>query len=263
MMAVFRVIAVGGTGETYEGDARTQITGMLSAVTKAMHGRIQFVEKWLPYPAVYAAPGGSYATSVGVGIQRLQQAVERSTLPVILIGYSQGARVVGDFARVAALGMHEPAIRDRIVSVGLIADPNRAASQLDGPRVKGYGVGGERFIPPGEFGVHQISAEGDPISSLPAGNPIRVFADWSEFYSPGKHDDWFAGLRRKHEEGKFQKILRDPLGWFGATAYLKGYLFDRRHTSYHVERVPGMSVTFCQFLADLLVADAREWERRR
>ena len=261
-MTVFRVIAVGGTGETFDGDRRTHITGMLSAVTKAMQGRIQFVEEWLPYPAVYAAPGGSYASSVGVGLRRLQLAVERSFEPVILLGYSQGGRVVGDFARAAALGEYGTQTRDRIVGVGMIADPNRDRRQLTGPPVKGYGVGGERFIPTGWFGVHQISAEGDPISSLPAGNLIRVLADWSEFYSPGKHDEWLAGMRRKHEEGKFQKVLRDPLGWFGAAAYLKGYLYDRRHTSYHVERVPGSALTFCQFLAEELVMDAREWEAK-
>ncbi len=70
-----------GTGESYVGDDRTEVTGLLSAVTDCLDRR--FIAQCVPYAASYGPvphrDGLSYAESVDDGVANLAAAFGRAT----------------------------------------------------------------------------------------------------------------------------------------------------------------------------------------
>lgn len=248
------VVCLGGTSETFSGDTRLvpPLGSMLEAVTRLLPD--SWPKVWVPYPAVYAQGPGGYGASVEAGVLAAARAVDAAEGRVYLLGFSQGATSAGNLARRIQLGQF-PALS--LSGVGLIADPLRHRSQGFPGQTSGYGIGGERWIDPGLFPVWQAAAPGDPICRLPAGNALRSLADLSEFYAPGHADVWIADLRAKLEAGRFQRWwdLRGLLAYSSAAAWLRGYLFDGRHTCYARENVPGLSRTWTAELARLLVLE--------
>lgn len=220
------VLVVGGTWNP-GGD------GVTTAFTDALNKSI-FTTRMVAYPADYGTHV-SYTDSVAAGKRALLAAVDRSPNPVVLAGYSQGAAVAGDLA--AEIGRGEHPGRE-VIACALIADPRRPAGKYLGDNDPGgYGVVGERPIT--NIPVYWAAAPGDPITALPAGNPLRTIADLSAFFS---FADANAALR--WAQRMFDTALRNQLQrwwspanwreWAGAVAYARGYLVDGRHTDDYV-----------------------------
>ena len=98
--------------------------------------------------------GRSYAQSKTDGTTALKTALtafftDCPASKAALIGYSQGADSAGDVA--ADIGCRrDPIGPDRVIAVGLVADPHQgtAGGKLVGPQVSGTGIAGPR---PGGF----------------------------------------------------------------------------------------------------------------
>ncbi len=220
------VLVVGGTWNP-AGDG---VTGaFIEALNKAM-----FTARMVPYPADYGSKL-SYTASVAEGKRALLAAIDRSPNPVVLAGYSQGAAVAGDLA--AEIGRGEHPGRE-VVACALIADPRRPAGRYLGDiDPGGHGVVGEREID--GIPTYWAAAPGDPITALPAGNPLRTIADLSAFFSFSGADaalTWGQQMLHTATRNQLQRWW-SPANWRqwgGAIAYARGYLFDGRHTDDYV-----------------------------
>ncbi len=155
-----QVIAVPGTGETNQAADPHHPVGMLAQVSqplqKSLPGR---VDTWyVPYVATAAPMGGgatyadSKAQAVSIATTKMAHTAATCThTRFALTGYSQGAAAAGDLA--AQIGhAHGPIPATKLVAVGLISDPNRAATgeTLVGAPAPGTGLAGAR---PGGFGT--------------------------------------------------------------------------------------------------------------
>lgn len=220
------VLSLAGTGFPDGGD------GVLESFLAALPPD-RFRGRIVRYPADFGMRGTTYADSRAAGLYSLGQAAaecESRGVSYLVAGYSQGAVVAGDFA--AALG---PA--SLCVGAALIADGYRPAGegvlQAGHQMAPGYGIGGQRPI----HGVRAwwVSAPGDPICALPAGNPLRMVADLAEYFSlrgPAEATVWMARALARVAEGRLQPWWRVEhwRDWGGAAAFARGYLFDGRHT---------------------------------
>ena len=138
------VLCVGGTGESYAGDTRTEVPkgSMLSYITAQLPAD-RFTAKWVGYPADYGLKL-AFADSVLAGEEALLAAILAADGPVVLLGYSQGAAIAGNVAAQLKEWAHVTDVR----GVGLIADPYRSRDQYQPhPYIpEGFGICGERFI---------------------------------------------------------------------------------------------------------------------
>lgn len=185
------------------------------------------------YPAEYGTPR-PYAESRRLGRWALLDAlpVRRS---YVLAGYSQGAGIAGDVAR--DIVEHMPgAVADHLVGCALIADPLRpaGAGMPHRPPAPGYGIAGTRDVP--TVPTWWAAADGDPITALPPGNPLRSVADLSEWWSlagPAEAVRWGEDIVEKCRTGTLQRWWSPAhwRSWAGAMAFARGYLFDGRHTT--------------------------------
>lgn len=220
------VLVVGGTWNP-GGD------GVTGAFVDALNKSI-FTARMVPYPADYGTTM-SYARSVAEGKRALLAAVDRSPNPVVLAGYSQGAAVAGDLA--AEIGRGEHPGRE-VIACALIADPRRPAGHYLGDTDPGgYGVVGERPID--GIPAYWAAAPGDPITALPAGNPLRTIADLSAFFSFANANaavTWGKEMLNTAARNQLQRWWSPAnwCSWAGAVAYARGYLFDGRHTDDYV-----------------------------
>ncbi|OZE88048.1 hypothetical protein CH304_00315 [Rhodococcus sp. 15-649-1-2] len=182
----------------------------------------RFRVRIVPYPADYGR-AMSYAESVVAGKRALLRAVVEAPGAVLVGGYSQGATIAGDFVA-------EPAwVQPKVIGCVLIADPKRDGSQpCVGGNPDGYGIGGSRRIE----GVKslRVAAWGDPITSLPAGNPLRTIADFSEFMGRDVNA-WALNVASKVIKGQMQPWWRwsNRRDWNEAGRWLRGYTKDGRH----------------------------------
>jgi len=198
--------------------------------------RFQFQS--LRYPAAYGSAGMSYAESVRIGKAAMVEAIRATPYRAVIGGYSQGAGIAGDLAAEIGQGFWPDL---DVVGCALIADPARphGAGMPDWPTASGYGITGERPIE----GVPTWWAanEGDPITALPSGNPLRSIADLSEYYSlrsPGDAIQWMERLADRARRNQWQRwwSIENWRSWGGAVAYARGYLFDGRHGFDYVNR---------------------------
>lgn len=155
------VIAVPGSGEIREDADPNRTHGTLTEVTNQLAGtnpkrvRIHYVG----YPAELPPTGDRlvpYFTSKNKGYQAAWSTVNTYAhdcprTKFVLLGYSQGAHVVGDLANTIA-DSSSPVAPDQIAAVGLLADPARnphskANRYPDKP--VGHGIIGQRA----EFGT--------------------------------------------------------------------------------------------------------------
>lgn len=212
-------------------------------ITADFHSKIDkglFDVQVVGYPATFGGAETSYEVSRRAGAQALYDALEAlpSGTPVILSGYSQGAVIAGD---VALEIVERELFQYNLVAVALIADgyrPEGAGLALSGiPLAEGYGIAGQRPIP--GVPVWWVSAWGDPISSLPAGNPLRTVADlvgWFSLRTPAEAVNWGAKMLDAVISGRLQDWWAPWkwAGWAGALAFARGYLFDGRHTADYI-----------------------------
>lgn len=220
------VLWLGGTGWGRGGD------GISDHFAKFLdHDRFRF--RFVEYPATYGV-GMSYAESLQAGKWALLNAI-RDDRPVILGGYSQGAAAAGAAAETwSRRGSSMP-----VLGCALIADPLRpeGAGMPGWGVASGYGIAGRRPIE--RVPTWWAAVEGDPITSLPAGNPLRSVADMTEFMSlddPVKMHQWGQKLVERAVKRQWQRwwSIENWQTWGGAVAYARGYLADHRHTDDYV-----------------------------
>ncbi|MEW2017901.1 PE-PPE domain-containing protein [Rhodococcus sp. NPDC076796] len=275
------VLAVGGTGESHPSDHRTRVTGLLACVVGELDDR--FAGRWVGYPASYgpvALGGLCFRHSADLGVRRLRRAIEGTTGPIALIGYSQGATVVRE-----VLGLvHDGTIDgSRIVAAGLISDPQQPVGAIDG--CTGRGVAGAGPALPESIPVQWIGLASDMICNASDDSLIRDVADltrWMSFRTP---KTWLRELWNLLRSNSFQNATRTrlrPSQWAKdvrrlrtAAAELGGYLPQSmrwrrfewsnpgggRHIAYAREDYAG-GLTGCQVLARWLGEQADRRENR-
>ncbi|MEU8895477.1 PE-PPE domain-containing protein [Nocardia sp. NPDC048505] len=195
--------------------------------------RTRYLPRMVPYPADYGKRV-AYADSLAAGRSALIHAVESTPNRVVLAGYSQGAAIAGNLA--AEIGRGElPHLE--VLACALIADPLRPAGHCLGADPGGYGVAGQRLIE--GVPTYWAAAPGDPITALPAGNPLRTIADLSAYFSLSGSEAalrWGQSLIDVAARRQVQRwwSVDNWRNWAGAIAYARGYLFDGRHTDDYI-----------------------------
>ncbi|MBW0270764.1 hypothetical protein ATM97_07020 [Nocardia sp. MH4] len=192
----------------------------------------RFAPRIVQYPAEYGNPR-PYAESRIIGRWALLDHIV-GYRPFVLAGYSQGAGIAGDLA--VEIVQHMPGVMaDHLVGCALIADPYRPmlAGTPHRPPASGYGIAGQRPVPGPAWWA---AADGDPITALPAGNPLRSVADLSEWWSlagPAEVARWGEDIVEKCRTGTLQRWWSPAnwRSWAGAMAFARGYLWDGRHTT--------------------------------
>ncbi|MFD6351529.1 cutinase family protein [Nocardia tengchongensis] len=171
----YTAILAPGTWETRSDADPTVPVGLLRPIGDGLQR--QFGDDITVLYANYAASafdqGLTYAQSLGTLESRLRQMVSGlcATTRVLLAGYSQGADGVGDFATEIGNG-EGPISPDRVVGVGLVADPHRdpkTTLSLGTPQ-PGHGIAGTRGQDFGALAdrVRTVCADGDLYCSLNA-----------------------------------------------------------------------------------------------
>lgn len=204
------VLAVGGTGESWIDDERTEVSGMLSHVTAELDGR--FAARWVPYPASYGPfperDGMSFAESAQIGVARLSAAIAATAGPLVLIGYSQGCTVVRQVLGEVAAGRVDGA---RILAAGLISDPQRPAGT--DTSLRGYGISGQGPEIPAAVPVHWISHPEDVICNASEDSFVRDIADATAFFTLRDLAGWAPRAVGGYLGHGFQNAAKTAFGW--------------------------------------------------
>lgn len=200
--------------------------------------RDRFNRKIVPYPATFGGLDEPYASSKVAGRMALIEAIRASFNKVVIGGYSQGAVIAGDLAREIADGLH-PELE--VAGCALIADGcrPRGGGVPQWPATEGYGIVGERGVWSDVFPTYWVAAVGDPITALPAGNPLRSVADLAEWFSlrsPADTARWATEMLVTASNGRAQAWWQPQhwRSWNSAIAYARGYLFDGRHGAAYI-----------------------------
>ncbi|MTE12654.1 cutinase family protein [Nocardia aurantiaca] len=171
----YTAILAPGTWETHSDADPTVPVGMLRPVGDGLQRQFgnDITVLYAPYAASAFDQGLSYAQSLSTLESRLHRMASSlcGSTRVILAGYSQGADGIGDLATEIGNG-EGPISADRVVGVGLLADPHRDPNttlSLGNPQ-PGHGIAGTRSQ---DFGaltdrVRTLCADGDLYCSLNA-----------------------------------------------------------------------------------------------
>ncbi|MGW5225134.1 cutinase family protein [Nocardia niigatensis] len=171
----YTAILAPGTWETRFDADPTVPVGMLRPIGDGLQRQFgsDITVLYAPYAASAFDQGLSYAQSLSTLEARLHQMASSlcGSTRVFLAGYSQGADGIGDFATEIGNG-EGPISADRVVGVGLLADPHRdpkTTLSLGTPQ-PGHGIAGTRGQ---DFGaltdrVRTLCADGDLYCSLNA-----------------------------------------------------------------------------------------------
>lgn len=272
-MATVTVLTVGGTGESYPGDARPEVSGLLADVTGRLDDR--FHSRWVGYPASYGpvpvAGGMSYRESVRVGADGLGTMLDLTEGPVMLIGYSQGCAVIREL-----LAGADP--YPAVVAVGLVADPHQPLGVVAG--CEGSGLAGEGKALPSGLPTMWIAHPDDVICNASDDSLLRDVADITAAMSIRNLTLWLRSVWLVLISNGFQNAARTsvrPRQWRRDLRRLRvvvyeiaGYLPTRlmlgglkvvnrrggRHTAYAAEPMVGSDLTGCQTLAQWLQVQA-------
>ncbi|MBA4026245.1 MAG: PE-PPE domain-containing protein [Gordonia sp.] len=273
-MAMVTVLTVGGTGESYPGDARSEVSGLLAAVTDRLDDR--FVSRWVGYPASYgpvpSAGGVSYLDSVQTGVDHLATAIAETPGPIMLIGYSQGCVVIRE------LLARDGLLRSGVVAAGFVADPHQPPGAVDG--CDGFGLAGPGAPLPRELPALWIADPDDVICNASDDSFLRDVADLTAALSVRDLRGWLRSLWQVLTSNSFQNAARTsirPRQWRKDIQRLRvvaveiaGYLPARlmlgglkvvnrrggRHTAYAAEPMVGSELTGCQTLVQWLQVQA-------
>ncbi|WP_157120283.1 cutinase family protein [Nocardia xishanensis] len=153
-----------GTWETNPWADETAPVGMLAPLATALSAGLgdSFAFRFPAYEAA-AFDRMPYGDSKATGVAAASRAVtdfgrDCPATKFVLAGYSQGADAMGDLA--AEIGCTgAPVAADRVLAVGLIADPRQGTggATLVGPPVPGQGIAGPR--PSGFCAVSAVTAQ--------------------------------------------------------------------------------------------------------
>lgn len=204
------LLVVGGTGESFAGDSRTEVSGLLAGVTAGLDDRFRC--RWVGYPASYGpAPelgGISYLRSVQIGTENLWTAITRTEGPVALVGYSQGAVVIRNtLCSLADVG--HPVI-ERVLAVGLVADPHQPSGAV--PGCDGWGVAGPGPAMPRGVDAFWVGAAEDMICNASSDSFVRDIADLTPAFAVGHWREWFSQLWKTLRSNAFQNAQRTSPG---------------------------------------------------
>ncbi|MGW5521659.1 PE-PPE domain-containing protein [Gordonia sp. NPDC003950] len=227
-------LVVGGTGESSADDTRTEVSGVLSGVTEALDDR--FDARWVAYPASYGpAPhldGISYADSVAEGMRRLAVVLGAETGPVVLIGYSQGAVVIRRLLADIAADPRRCGTADRVLAVGLVADPHQPPGVV--PGCDGWGVAGRGPALPASIPAWWVGTAEDMICNAGHDSFIRDIADLTDTLTFAAPRRWLGAMWETLRTNSFQNALRTspgPAQWrrditrlWSAAREVRGYL---------------------------------------
>ncbi|GAA1480371.1 hypothetical protein GCM10009624_08110 [Gordonia sinesedis] len=206
------VLAVGGTGESYPGDDRRHVTGLLSEVTDALDAR--FHSRWVGYPASYGPTpdphGPSFDDSVAEGVRRLDAVFADTPGPVMVIGYSQGAVVIRRWlcALTARSGSSEELAR--VLAVGFVADPHQPPGAV--PGCDGWGVAGPGSDLPAGLPAWWVGAPDDVICNASADSLIRDIADLTAAMDLRRPARWAHQMWNTLRSNGFQNAARTSFG---------------------------------------------------
>ncbi|WTL58554.1 cutinase family protein [Nocardia sp. NBC_01499] len=153
-----------GTWETNAQADETKPVGLLGPVATRLSE--QFGDKFaFRFPAYAAAAfdGMAYGNSKATGVAAARRVIgdfgqSCGATKFVLAGYSQGADALGDIA--GSIGCSgDPISAERVLAVGLIADPRQGTNggKLVGPQVDGEGIAGPR--PGGFCALSAVTAE--------------------------------------------------------------------------------------------------------
>lgn len=249
MSVRYTVLAVPGTSESSLGDTRVDAHGMCRFVTDELRQDV-FECRSVNYPSSFGWPM-SEEQSMAICLDALIRAIRDTDLPVLLLGYSQGAQVVRRL--LGLLAAKHPSVADLVVvGAGLIADPNRSPGVNEGPALSGFGIAGVGPAWPAGMPVWEIAYPGDPITNSPAGSLWRPFADVLKYFTVTDPVGWVVNVMRMLVDRSGQGALVDPRLLPGALHDLWAYAFGGQHVAYFHEIFPGTNRTYCQHLADLV-----------
>lgn len=222
-----QVLLVPGTYETSAAADPATPVGLLAEVGNSIAARAGAGVQtyYVPYPAQFNNPM-PYEQSRQAGIKATDDAIAATAqrcpeTKFAITGFSQGAAVAGDVATAIGNGKG-PVDADRVVAVGLVADPYRQNGQVQmpGTPVDGTGVGGPR---PQGFGsltdkTVTFCAPGDlvcdtPPNALAPQNLGATLAQLGSYLQTGVH-------------GSYGRYVVDGQGTT-ATQYLAGFVADR------------------------------------
>lgn len=241
---VLWVLGVQGTGESSPGASETADTGMLGAilgpVVVAVPDLVQ--RTYIPYSAAFGGAVGTgggaapYAASVGEGLAALTATAARvaadcPATALAVVGFSQGAQVVSEFARAVGAG-EGPVSAERVAGIALYSDPDRAPGSPVIPGRPG------QLTPDPAPGTSGVAVSGVAITTVPAagggiatssgveygaltGRVADVCVDGDLSCAAPEH----AALLRMAAQLAAQTDLRDPLAALGSIqALLSGAL---------------------------------------
>ncbi|ORM37052.1 PE-PPE domain-containing protein [Williamsia sp. 1135] len=273
-MAMLTVLTVGGTGESYPGDSRSEVSGLLAAVTDRLDDR--FASRWVGYPASYGpvptAGGVSYLDSVRTGVDHLSTAIAETEGPIMLIGYSQGCVVIRE------LLARDGHLLGNVVAAGFVADPHQPPGAVAG--CDGFGLAGPGAPLPRDLPALWIADPDDVICNASDDSFLRDVADLTAGLSVRDLRGWLRSLWQVVTSNSFQNAARTsirPRQWRKDVQRLRvvaleiaGYLPARlmlgglkvvnrrggRHTAYAAEPMVGSDLTGCQTLVQWLQVQA-------
>lgn len=142
---------VPGTWETNANADPSVAVGLLGPIADELNRRFpgKIRVRFPAYPAQAFTGGLAYGTSAAAGKQALTDDIASlagcANTRWLIFGYSQGGDIAGDVA--SQIGCNDsPIPADRVLGVGLIADPQQAntGGQVVGPKVSGQGIAGGR-----------------------------------------------------------------------------------------------------------------------
>lgn len=243
---VLWVLGVQGTGESSPAASETADTGMLGAILGPVVAAVpDLVQRsYIPYAAGFGGAVGtggstdSYTASVGEGLAALAATADRIAADcpgtaLAVVGYSQGAQVVSEFARAVGAG-EGPVAPERVAGIALYSDPDRAPGspvipgrpgQLTpdpAPGTTGAAVSGVAITTAPASGGGIATGEGVDYGALTGRvADICVEGDLS-CAAPDR-----AALLRVAAQVAAQADLRDPVAALGSIqALLSGVLGD-------------------------------------
>ncbi|MBC7303604.1 MAG: cutinase family protein [Nocardia sp.] len=174
--APFTALMAPGTWETTASADPGVAIGMLAPVGNGLEAALgdDIDVRYVPYAASAFDQGLTYSQSKDTLLAALREMLSGlcASTKVMIAGYSQGADGAGDIAADIGNG-RGPISADRVIGVGLLADPKRDPSSTTalGPHAPGRGLAGIR---PGGFGllssvVRTICLDGDLYCSIREG----------------------------------------------------------------------------------------------
>lgn len=243
MIDIVTVIVARGIGET-------KGRGILSYVTRKLDPekfRVFELDWTAGYGPVPEIMGKSFEDNLKLGIHDLNLMLMGIDGPVVLLGYSGGAQLMGDWTNQATVVQ-----LSKIIGVCLIADPSMP--NLGHNPAQRYGIRGERKLPGHlnkQWYAHRLDAIPLSFPDYPnVANPLRKLAKASANFSLGDRTSWMSAVLDLRGPSIWDRIRRPAdLEWI-AKAYekakydLEGYLLRGDHTSYHKREIrPGVTYT--------------------